>query len=179
MTSPILISITPGLPVQVGYGWLTQCSNTSTGPTGIDLLNSTAQQIQLKFAHRQLSDDPIIQQVRLLFHAVGIDPTRYRPSGEALMRRAIKGEAVRAINPLVDVNNICSMETGLPFGCYDATKIHGNITIRLGQTGEQYQGVAKPIDIANKLCAADELGAFGSPISDSDRTKVTTKPVAI
>ena len=65
------------------------------------------------------------------------------------------------------------METGLPFGCYDATALTGEITIRLGLVGEQYQGVAKSIDIANKLCAADSLGAFGSPISDSDRTKTT------
>lgn len=158
--------------MRVGFAWLTNCHNALPNESCSTLLHRVTAKAQQKFNGRQLSDDHIIQDVRKLFRAVGLDPTRYRPSGEALLRRALKGEAVRSINPLVDCNNICSMETGLPFGCYDATAITGDITIRLGLAGEHYQGVAKPIDIAYKLCAADSLGAFGSPISDSDRTKI-------
>lgn len=163
------IHITPHLPVKIG--WL-----ELKAPTGLDLtiqLQTSAQTIAAEFKDKVLSENPIVQQVRLLFRAVGIDPTKYRPSSEALMRRAIKGEPVRSINAIVDINNICSMEYRLPFGCYDADKIEGDITIRLGQDHEEYTGVAKQISIGGKLCCADQAGPFGSPISDSARTKVT------
>jgi DNA/RNA-binding domain of Phe-tRNA-synthetase-like protein len=173
------ITIVPGLPVRIGYVWLQHCRNSVQNQVLNDQLATTAKLRQQNLAGRQLSDDPTIQAVRQLFRAIGIDPMRYRPSGEALLRRAIKGEVVRSINPLVDCNNIVSMETGLPFGCYDAARIGGNITIRLGLVGEQYQGVAKPIDIAEKLCAADTIGPFGSPISDSDRTKTTEQTTQV
>lgn len=173
------ITTISNLPVQVGYLWLSGCQNALPNLACQEALQTATTQAQQRFIGRQLSADPTIQQIRQLFRAVDIDPTRYRPSGEALLRRALKGEAVRSINPLVDCNNIVSMETGLPFGCYDAAHVVGEITIRLGLPHEQYQGVAKPIDITHKLCAADRIGAFGSPISDSDRTKITTSSAAV
>lgn len=134
-----------------------------------------------QFVGKMLSEDPVVQQVRQLFRAVGIDPTKYRPSSEALLRRALKGEPVRSINATVDINNICSMEYRLPFGCYDAERIQGDVIVRLGEDHEEYTGVAKQISIGGKLCCADTAGPFGSPISDSARTKVTdaTKKVLV
>ena len=36
-----------------------------------------------------------------------------------------------------------------------------------------YRGIGKEINIAGKLVSADSEGAFGSPIADSDRTKIS------
>ena len=41
------------------------------------------------FAESPIADHPIAGGVRRLFKSVGIDPSRYRPSGEALVRRAM------------------------------------------------------------------------------------------
>ncbi len=171
------IHIAPQLPVKIG--WLTLPA--PIGLTRSAELQQSGQAMATAFQTAPLSEDPIVQQIRLLFRAVGIDPTKYRPSSEALLRRAIKGEPVRSINPVVDINNICSMEYRLPFGCYDAEQIRGAITIRLGQEHEEYTGVAKQISIGGKLCCADDYGPFGSPISDSARTKVTeqTKQILV
>ncbi|NIR41717.1 MAG: hypothetical protein GWN07_38370, partial [Actinobacteria bacterium] len=58
---------------------------------------------------RVLTDDATISEVRRLFRAVGCDPTRYRPSSEALLRR-LRGDGVPSTGvPVVDVNNLLSM----------------------------------------------------------------------
>ncbi|HEY0781724.1 MAG TPA: hypothetical protein VGE98_04650, partial [Thermoanaerobaculia bacterium] len=53
-----------------------------------------------------LAERPTVAALRALFRAAGCDPTRYRPSSEALLRRVLKGEALPAIHPFVDVNNV-------------------------------------------------------------------------
>jgi DNA/RNA-binding domain of Phe-tRNA-synthetase-like protein len=43
----------------------------------------------------------------------------------------------------------------------------------MGARDEAYRGIGKEINIAGELVSADGEGAFGSPIADSDRTKIT------
>ena len=57
--------------------------------------------------------------VRSMYKAVGIDPTRTRPSSEALLRRVKRGDSLPRINRIVDLVNWTSLETQLPFGAYD------------------------------------------------------------
>jgi len=113
--------------------------------------------------------------VRTMYKRVGIDPTRRRPSSEALLRRVRKGEALPRVNAMVDVCNWSSLETQLPFGLYDASHIAGDVVLRLGVHGESYSGIRKAdVHVAGRITLADSLGAFGNPTSDSARTMVTT-----
>ena len=117
----------------------------------------------------------ITAAVRSMYRRVGIDPTKTRPSSEALLRRVRKGEALPRINGLVDVINWCSLESQLPFGLYDADRIRGAIVLRLGHEHEQYAGIRKDaVHVSGRLTLADDDGAFGNPTSDSARTMVTT-----
>jgi DNA/RNA-binding domain of Phe-tRNA-synthetase-like protein len=112
--------------------------------------------------------------VRSMYKAVGIDPTRTRPSSEALLRRVKKGDALPRINNLVDVINWGSLESQLPFGLYDQAKIRGHVVLRLGRPGESYAGIRKDVvNVAERLTLADDEGPFGNPTSDSARTMVT------
>lgn len=114
--------------------------------------------------------------VRTMYKRVGIDPTRTRPSSEALLRRIRKGDELPRINSLVDIINWCSLETQLPYGLYDLGKIEGDVTLRLGQPGEEYAGIRKDtVHVAGRMTLADTLGPFGNPTSDSARTMVTTE----
>ena len=116
-----------------------------------------------------------IAAVRTMYKRVGLDPTKTRPSSEALLRRVRRGEELPQINSLVDIINWCSLETQLPFGLYDLTNIQGAVTLRLGLPGEEYEGIRKgPVHVAGRLTLADEQGPFGNPTSDSARTMVTT-----
>ena len=116
----------------------------------------------------------ITAAVRTMYKRVGIDPTKTRPSSEALLRRVRKGDELPRINSLVDIVNWCSLETQLPFGLYDFDRITGRVTLRLGREGEEYAGIRKDVvHVAGRLTLADDAGPFGNPTSDSARTMVT------
>lgn len=116
----------------------------------------------------------VIAAVRTMYKRVGLDPTKTRPSSEALLRRVRKGGDLPRINNLVDVINWCSLESQLPFGLYDAGQIQGAVTLRLGIAGEEYSGIRKDVvHLEGRLTLADEQGPFGNPTSDSARTMVT------
>jgi DNA/RNA-binding domain of Phe-tRNA-synthetase-like protein len=110
-----------------------------------------------------------------MYRRVGIDPTKTRPSSEALLRRIRKGESLPRINSLVDICNWCSVEMQLPYGLYDLDRIDGAIELRLGREGEEYAGIRKDVvHVAERPTLVDGRGPFGNPTSDSSRTMVTT-----
>jgi DNA/RNA-binding domain of Phe-tRNA-synthetase-like protein len=115
--------------------------------------------------------------VRQMYKQVGLDPTKTRPSSEALWRRVRKGDELPRINSLVDIINWCSVESQLPFGLYDLDRvqpIEGAVTLRLGTSGEAYAGIRKDVvHVDGRLVLADGDGPFGNPTSDSARTMVT------
>jgi DNA/RNA-binding domain of Phe-tRNA-synthetase-like protein len=114
--------------------------------------------------------------VRTMYKRLGIDPTKTRPSSEALLRRVRRGDLLPRINSLVDVINWCSLESQLPFGLYDLDRISGQVELRLGRPGEEYAGIRKDVvHVAGRLTLADEVGPFGNPTSDSARTMVTSE----
>lgn len=117
--------------------------------------------------------------VRAMYRAVGLDPTRRRPSSEALLRRVLKGEGLPRVNALVDVCNWCSLELQLPYGVYDLASVEGDVELRLGGPGEEYAGIRKDVvHVAGRLALADRRGPFGNPSSDSSRTMVTAATAA-
>jgi DNA/RNA-binding domain of Phe-tRNA-synthetase-like protein len=119
--------------------------------------------------------DPTTSAVRTMYKKVGLDPTKTRPSSEALLRRVARGDALPRINSLVDVINWCSVESRLPFGLYDLDRIRGGVTLRVGQPGEEYAGIRKDVvHVAGRLVLSDADGPFGNPSSDSARTMTTT-----
>ena len=113
---------------------------------------------------------------RALYRRYGIDPTRVRPSSEALLRRLKKGEPLPRINSLVDVANALSVQLQVPVGLYDLDKVKGEeLAVRLGTEGESYTGIGKErVNVAGRICVADAEGPCGNPSSDSARTMITT-----
>jgi len=112
---------------------------------------------------------------RALYRRFGIDPTKTRPSSEALLRRARRGDPFPRINSLVDVANVLSLLAQSPVGLYDLDHVEGPLTIRVGADGEGYEGIRKDhVNVGGRLCVADALGPCGNPSSDSARTMITT-----
>ena len=125
--------------------------------------------------------EPQIAAVRTMYRALGIDPTKTRPSSEALLRRLRKGEDLPRINSLVDICNWCSVETQMPFGLYDRGRIEGDrVTMRRGHDGEGYEGIRKDrVNVGGRLTVVDAIGPFGNPTSDSARTMVTLETTRV
>ncbi len=118
-----------------------------------------------------------VGRARALYRRFGTDPTRMRPSNEALLRRLKKGDALPRVNSLVDVANALSVQLQVPVGLYDLEKARGDeLTIRLGAEGEGYSGIGKQhVNVAGRLCVADAQGPCGNPSADSARTMITTE----
>jgi len=116
-----------------------------------------------------------IGAVRTMYKRVGLDPTKTRPSSEALLRRVRRGDSLPRINSMVDVCNWCSLEFQLPYGLYDASRIDGDVELRIGRDSESYPGIRKDdVNVGGRITLADSQGPFGNPTSDSARTMVTT-----
>ena len=110
---------------------------------------------------------------RELYRAFGIDPTRTRPSSEALLRRVVQGKRPPRVLNAVDVANLCALRFLLSLGLYDVAKIRGAVTLRTGRPRESYAGIRKEeVHLEGRLALADDEGAFGNPTSDSLRTCV-------
>ena len=97
-----------------------------------------------------------ITAVRTMYKRVGLDPTKTRPSSEALLRRVRKGDSLPRINSMVDVCNWCSLEFQLPYGLYDAAHIDGDVELRMGLAGESYPGIRKDaVHVDGRIALAD------------------------
>jgi DNA/RNA-binding domain of Phe-tRNA-synthetase-like protein len=116
-----------------------------------------------------------VRPARALYRCFGVDPTRYRPSNEALLRRVRRGEPFPRINSLVDVANVVSLRLQVPVGLYDLDRVQGRLRLRLGREREGYLGIRRGyVDVSGRICVADDLGPCGNPSADSARTMITT-----
>lgn len=128
------------------------------------------------FAGKSPADIPGVAECRGLFHRLGLDPTKTRPSSEALLRRVLQGKGLPRVLPAVDACNLCSLEHQLPLGLYDRDQIRGGLKARRGVAGEGYAGIRKGrVNLEDRLLLADAEGPFGAPTSDSGRTSVTAR----
>lgn len=125
------------------------------------------------FSGKSPADIPGVAETRTLFHQLDIDPTKTRPSSEALLRRVLQGKGLPEVNPAVDVCNLCSLEHQIPLGLYDRDLVRGSVRVRVGREGEGYAGIRKHrVNLSRRLLLSDDEGPFGAPTSDSSRTAV-------
>ena len=129
---------------------------------------------QLAGAYSQPADAAtLFSPARELYRAIGLDPTKRRPSSEALVRRVIRGVGLYRINRVVDACNLCSMDFALPIGLYDTSTVAWPVDLRLGRPGEGYKGLGKEyVNVGGRWTLADASGPFGNPSADSFRTRI-------
>lgn len=143
-------------------------------PSLAKLMDEACERMRLKLTVETLADAEFTRAVRAMFRAWGVDPSKYRPSSEALLRRVAQGKGLYRVSNLVDIGNLGSIETGWPYGCYDRTRLEPPIVFRHGAPGEMYEGIGKRMwHVEGRPVLADARGPFGSPISDSTRTMIT------
>jgi len=143
--------------------------------TGLaDLMDSVCERKRREFTLETLAEAEPTRAVRAMFRAWGVDPSKYRPSSEALLRRVVQGKGLYRVLNVVDIGNVGSIETGWPYGCYDRSRLQPPVTLREGAAGETYEGIGKRTwHLAGRPVLADAEGPFGSPISDSTRSMIT------
>ncbi|HXX44298.1 MAG TPA: phenylalanine--tRNA ligase beta subunit-related protein [Candidatus Acidoferrales bacterium] len=154
-----------------------EADNVRVAPADVDLahlMDTVCEVKRREFTVESLAEAEPTRAVRAMFRAWGIDPSKYRPSSEALLRRVVQGKGLYRVLNVVDIGNIGSIETGWPYGSYDRSRLRPPITFREGAAGETYEGIGKRTwHLARRPVLADAGGPFGSPISDSTRSMIT------
>jgi DNA/RNA-binding domain of Phe-tRNA-synthetase-like protein len=121
-------------------------------------------QVRESFTFETIKDQPRIAATRKMYSACGKDPSRYRPSAEALMRRIVKGQDLYQINTLVDLINLVSLKSGYSIGGFDTSFIEGSVEAGLGRPGEVFHAIGR-----------DTKGPIGTPTSDEERTAIRSE----
>lgn len=161
------------LPIKVGVRVITDIL-VSDNSYAFDKLNKLGREYRKRFADLPISKIEGVQAARSFFRAIGIDPTKRRPSSEALLRRALNNKDFYKVNNIVDLGNLFSLKFLLPICIYDLDAIKGNVIIRIGNKEDEYLAHNhKIMNFEDKFVICDDLGAFGSPLKDSLRTAVT------
>lgn len=75
------------------------------------------EELRKDYTLEALKDNPLIRCYRDFYWRIGIDPTKQRPSAEALLRRVLAGKDLPSINNVVDSYNLASIITLIPYGC--------------------------------------------------------------
>ncbi len=174
--------VEPELAALLDLGLLT-AGGLAVGPSGPAIAAAIAAEsaaIGARVGDRAISDIPGIAPVRRLFSALGTDPTKTRPSSEALLRRVRKGQGLYAVNNVVDTVNLCSLRWLLPMGLYDLASIRGRLRLARGNPQDGYPGIGKEwVNLEGRPALYDEAGPFGAPTSDSFRTRVHEETTSV
>ncbi|MHB1908191.1 MAG: B3/B4 domain-containing protein [Nitrososphaerales archaeon] len=122
---------------------------------------------------------------RDFFWKVGIDPTKTRPSAEALTRRLFGGRELPRINTLVDAYNVASVRTQISIAAFDLDKIGKQLELRFAKKGERFLGIgmSSPIELEGVEAVIEdkekkELIAV-YPYRDSEASKVSKNSVKV
>ncbi|WFO75398.1 hypothetical protein J4526_00365 [Desulfurococcaceae archaeon MEX13E-LK6-19] len=125
----------------------------------------------------------MIRVYRDFLWKLGIDPTKLRPSHEALLRRAIRTGSIPRINTIVDIGNYASLKHLVPVGIYDINKLKPPLTLRLSIDGEAFYPVgaetAKVLPRGIPLLVDQEKPIHIFPCRDSKFSTVDIKTTRI
>lgn len=143
------------------------------------LKKAVYEEVKTKYNIETLKDDPTVRAYRDLYWKLGIDPTKTRPSGEALLRRVLHGSDLPNISTVVDAYNLASMKTIIPISGFDEDRLHAPLQVRFARSGEVFTGIGmnEPMSLAEKmLVLSDEKQVVCIyPYRDSDDTKITAQ----
>ncbi|RLG40877.1 MAG: hypothetical protein DRO01_03460 [Thermoproteota archaeon] len=140
-----------------------------------ELIASVERDLRARVSLDSLRDDPVVRAFRDFFWRIGIDPTKTRPSAEALARRVLAGRGIPRINNVVDAGNGASLELLVPIGLYDLDRVEPPIHLRLAEAGEEFTpigGSARTLS-GGEPVLADSLGILHLfPHRDCRRTMI-------
>lgn len=153
--------------------------NTGPAPALEAELREAEARLRTRFPELvQLEETPAIAGWREVYRSFNVNPKRFRPSAEALLRRIVKGDPVSWISKAVNAYLLAELEYLLPVGGYDLAGLQGDIVLRTSAGGEPFLAIGsetpEPTE-AGEIVYADEAKVLTRRwnFRDCDQTKVT------
>ena len=113
-------------------------SNGKSSPELIQLLRDEEKLLQQRLKVEEITSYPKINSWREAFRSLGIKPSEYRSSIEAMSRRVLRGNELPSINALVDIGNILSLRHLVPTGGHALDAIQSDISLRPADGSEEF-----------------------------------------
>jgi DNA/RNA-binding domain of Phe-tRNA-synthetase-like protein len=172
--SPDVAKRFPELKICIGE--IDSLCNEKTNEHIQRLGDTVLNEVRTKHGIETLKDDPTVRAYRDFYWKLDIDPTKTRPSGEALLRRVLHGDELPRISTVVDAYNLASLKTIIPISGFDTARLKPPLHIRFA-TNEGFTGIGKsrPTSLADRtLVLADEQRVLCIyPYRDCDHSKIT------
>jgi DNA/RNA-binding domain of Phe-tRNA-synthetase-like protein len=141
------------------------------------LKKAVYEEVRAKHRIETLKGDLTVRAFRDFYWKLNIDPTKTRPSGEALLRRVLHGKELPTISTIVDAYNLGSMKTIIPISGFDIDHLNPPLHVRFAESWETFKGIgmSKPMPLEEKMLVLSDKSQVLCiyPYRDADRTKIT------
>lgn len=137
-------------------------------------------------SRKEVEQHSRVQAYRSFYTQMGLDPNRTPPSVQVLVQRFLRADVlskIPSIHPIVDAVNVAAVETMVPLGVFDASRVTGEITIDLSNGGEHFHpiGAEEAINLCPGLVVLrdDEkvLSQFCHRDADAQKVTISTQSV--
>ena len=134
--SPEVFELNPRLHfgVLVGKG----LKNSESLPSDREILRKAEVSARQAIREEDLRNLPNIREYRSTMEKAGINPNRFPPSTEAMVKRVLKGSSLPSINALVDLCNAVSLENQISLGGHDLKDIDQDLSVLFSIGNERF-----------------------------------------
>ncbi len=138
-------------------------------------MKDALEELRSRYTLEKLKENSVIRAYREFYWRIGIDPTKVRPSSEAMVRRVLREGSFPRINNVVDAGNVASALSLVPIGLYDLGRVNRKIVLRLARCCELFHPIGGGEDRmkgGEPVLADEEEVLFLYPHRDSRKTKI-------
>ncbi|MBR7827803.1 hypothetical protein KDK95_15900 [Actinospica sp. MGRD01-02] len=111
------------------------------GPAAPELLaelRAEEERLHKELDAATIAQHPRIEPWRDAFRAFGSKPSDFRPSVEALARRAARGDQLPSVSSLVDLGTLACLHNLMPIGAHSLDEVTGDIELRIASGREHF-----------------------------------------
>lgn len=165
--------------LKLGILVLNDINNTMVSEKLSRLLKDAQETVRKNLGGITLSQHPYVAPWREAYRAFGVKAKDYPSSIENLLKRVLKGENLRSINPLVDLYNVVSLRHLVPVGGEDIDRLKGDLVLRFAGGDEAAVHLLGEVEAKapklGEVIYADDMGAVCRRFNwkEADRSKLT------
>jgi len=112
--------------------------NSKTIKEITDILEKNIMLCEQKYEGKKVKEEPEMICYREAFKKLGMNPSKFMPSIEALLTRISKKKGFPSINALVDLGNAVSIKYCLPVGAHDLATISESLSVRFAKPEDHF-----------------------------------------